>query len=94
MKTRSINKVVAVLLCFALLLPNFTGLVTAVDSTVAGAIAPQSVQTNTSDQCGLPYFNWVIFMNELQGCTKIVSTGVMDGICYHPPTEQTNLFTS
>lgn len=47
-----------------------------------------------SDKCGLPYFNWVIFMNELQGCTKIVSTGLMDGVCYHPPTEQTNLFTS
>ena len=43
MKTRSLNRVVAALLCFALLLPNFTGLVTAVDSVV-----PQAVQTNTA----------------------------------------------
>ena len=45
MKTRSLKRVVAALLCMALLVPNFTGLVTAVDSV--HSIAPQSVLTNT-----------------------------------------------
>lgn len=44
MKTRSFNRIVAALLCIALLAPNFTGLVTAVDSVSA---TPQSVLTNT-----------------------------------------------
>ena len=41
MKSRMLNRLIAALLCFAMLLPNFTGLVTAVDSVKA-----QSVQTN------------------------------------------------
>lgn len=45
MKTRSLKRVVAALLCMALLVPNFTGLVTAVDSV--NSVAPQSVLTNT-----------------------------------------------
>lgn len=46
------------------------------------------------DECGLPYFNWIIFQNEIQGCTKFPTTNAGDAVCYHPPTEQTNLFTS
>jgi hypothetical protein len=44
MKMRTFNRVVAALLCCALLLPNFTGLVTAADSV---SVSPQSVLTNT-----------------------------------------------
>lgn len=46
------------------------------------------------DQCGYRIENWIVFQSELQGCNFIVETGVMDGVCYHPPTEMTNLFTS
>lgn len=46
------------------------------------------------DECGVPYFNWIIFNTEFQGCTRLPSTNAGDGICYHPPTEQTNLFHS
>ena len=47
-----------------------------------------------SDECGLPYFNWIIFMNEFQGCTYIEETGEWNSICYHQPSEFNNLFTS
>jgi hypothetical protein len=46
------------------------------------------------DACGIPFENWIIFQNSLQGCAYIVETGIKDGVCYHPPTETTNLFTS
>lgn len=47
------------------------------------------------DQCGLPrFYNWILFHNEIQGCNRTPTTNDGDGICYHPPTEQTNLFSS
>ena len=46
------------------------------------------------DECGVAYFNWVVFQSELQGCNKIAKSGTWDAMCYHQPTETNNLFTS
>lgn len=48
------------------------------------------------DECGMPtgYFNSVIFVTEIQGCTVVEPSGVWDTICYHQPSETNNLFTS
>jgi hypothetical protein len=47
-----------------------------------------------ADECGIPYFNWIVFQSELQGCNKISESGIWDSMCYHQPTETNNLFTS
>ena len=47
-----------------------------------------------ADECGMPYFNYVVFMNEMQGCRKIEPSGVFNTICYHQPSETNNLFNS
>jgi hypothetical protein len=49
-----------------------------------------------ADECGMPigFLNDVIFITEMQGCTKIIETGAWDTICYHQPTEENNLFNS
>lgn len=48
------------------------------------------------DECGMPirYFNSIIFVTEMQGCTVIEPSGEYDSICYHLPTDSNNLFTS
>ena len=65
-------------------------------SLCTNAVASCEIQTPLpqSDECGLEYFNWVIFQTASQGCDKIVKSGVWDTVCYHQPTETNNLFTS
>lgn len=36
----------------------------------------------------------VIFMEERHGCTTEVETGEYNGICYHNPSDDNNLFSS
>ena len=50
----------------------------------------------TNGVCGMPigFLNDVIFITEMQCCTKIIESGAWDTICYHQPTEENNLFNS
>lgn len=49
-----------------------------------------------ADECGLPtgFLNEIIFITEMQGCTRTQGNGQWDTICYHQPTEENNLFNS
>lgn len=45
--------------------------------------------------CGLKFGSQFIFTEEIEGCTtKIVEGEAYDGLCYHNPSENNNLFNS
>lgn len=53
-------------------------------------------QIHAKDSCGF-YFEGVgfIFITEESGCVdREIETGVFSGICYHVPTEDSNVFSS
>lgn len=54
------------------------------------------VETQNSGQCGLEFGAQTIFLVDVQGCTKkyTVDDGSFNGLCYHNPTDSTNLFNS
>lgn len=57
------------------------------------------MQTNGNTDCGLSFGNQVVFMDWMGACTGAngipVSSGdAFNGICYHTPTEDKNLFNS
>jgi hypothetical protein len=65
-------------------------------STTVAANCEFKTPLPKADECGMPtgYFNYIVFVNELQGCNRTVESGVWETICYHQPTEENNLFNS
>lgn len=60
----------------------------------AGCEAPTNLPSE--NQCGLDFSGLMVFQTGMTGCEDIqISEGdSWDGICYHVPTEDKNLFTS
>lgn len=50
----------------------------------------------SQNQCGLDFSGLMVFMTGMTGCQDIqIGEGdSFDGICYHVPSEDNNLFTS
>lgn len=53
----------------------------------------------SSNQCGIDFSGVVVFIQEMTGCTDIKvdnvgGDGEYNGLCYHVPTGNNNLFTS
>lgn len=48
------------------------------------------------NECGLNFSGVVVFMQGMQGCTdiQIPEGDHFEGICYHTPTEDNNIFAS
>ena len=63
-------------------------------SIAAGCENPTNLPSK--NQCGLDFSGLMVFMNGMTGCEdiQIAEGDDFDGICYHVPTEQNNLFTS
>ncbi len=47
----------------------------------------------TEGACGYPTRNGVVFTTEVEGC-KYHEPDTNDSLCYHVPTEYTNIFNS
>lgn len=51
-------------------------------------------QTPSNGDCGITVTGYgVLFLTSVSGCEKKVADGY-EGICYHQPTDTTNLFNS
>lgn len=50
----------------------------------------------SNNTCGMDFSGLIVFMWDMQGCTdiKVEEGGSWDGICYHTPTENSDLFNS
>ncbi len=44
--------------------------------------------------CGYQIRGAVVFITEANGCTYVEADGDYNGICYHVPTDDNNLFNS
>lgn len=73
------------------------------DFTLNTSIAGDcDVKTNTPSQNACPYIKVIagteraLFTTEIEGCvyTQGVADGQYNGLCYHVPTENNNLFNS
>ena len=64
-------------------------------STIAGSC---SFDTNTMSQgnCGVQFGELKVFTSQVQGCKGgvIVDSGQFNGLCYHVPTNDKNIFMS
>lgn len=47
-------------------------------------------------ECGLPYGNRVVFLEDVNGCTWKIQDGSKEfnGLCYHVPIDALSLFNS
>lgn len=57
------------------------------------------VQTNTPswNQCGFVFDDAIVYTDDVHGCKFggiTITDGGLDGICYHVPTDDNNLFNS
>lgn len=50
----------------------------------------------SENQCGIDFSGLMVFMTGMTGCENIQigENEAFDGICYHAPSEDNNLFTS
>lgn len=65
-------------------------------STSIAAGCDDKVTTYAADQCGIPWEGSVenIFLVGISGCKKQYEADGWGGICYHNPSDTTNLFNS
>ena len=49
---------------------------------------------DTQYGCGYQIRGAIVFVSEVQGCTYHEPDGEYNGICYHVPTVESNLFNS
>lgn len=49
---------------------------------------------NAEEQCGYPIRGSVVFMTGIAGCKRIEDDGDYNGVCYHVPHVDFNLFNS
>lgn len=56
----------------------------------------RNVNTQYSGDCGLQYGNKIVFTIPVTGCRVKIEDGspVFDGLCYHIPSGENNLFNS
>lgn len=72
------------------------------DFTLSNAIASgceEKTNLPSSNQCGMDFSGMTVFMDGMSGCTDIKvdnvgGDGEFNGICYHVPSGDNNLFTS
>ena len=57
------------------------------------AQCPNHVVGPTEYMCGIEYTGVILFLDEMQVCTKKIKDGE-DGYCYHNPDDTQNLFNS
>ena len=72
-------------------------------TNIAGDCEVKANTNNNYDSCGHLYGDVILFGTDLTGCTKYGSFGrpiapntglTDDGICYHVPSESSNIFNS
>ena len=68
------------------------------DFSLSTSIATCEVKTNlyTNNSCGVDFGGDIIFVPPINGCTQKVDDKVppYDQICYHHPTDTSNMFNS
>ena len=67
----------------------------AVNTNIAGS-CEEKTNLPSNDECGMDYSGLIVFMHDMNGCKdiKIDEGEAFDGICYHVPSPNNNLFNS
>ena len=63
-------------------------------SASIAAICPKPISEHGNGECGITLGPITYYMGEIAGCTKKVDNDGDMSICYHNPTDATNLFNS
>lgn len=64
-------------------------------STSIAAGCEKKTNTPSLDQCGFKYGPDVVYIDKESGCADIqVDGSILDGFCYHNPSDANNLFNS
>lgn len=64
-------------------------------STNIAAGCERKTNTPSQDQCGFKFGSDIVYTDTMYGCTDIKpDQSLLDGFCYHNPSENNNLFNS
>jgi hypothetical protein len=63
--------------------------------TSIAASCEVKTDTQANNVCGYKFGALYVFTDKIQGCTTPIAEGsINDGLCYHNPSEDNNLFNS